>query len=465
MKLRISISSLIYLLVNIILIVPIFVMLREDCNVYITVVVLVQLLLSIRALRKLDIPLYSLQVLFILLSTIFHFGQAYLLAIGRIDLFNYTNIDLARSMRTYNLANIFALFVQSFVVCGMLNIRVFLKNKNSIPKKQVIRNDELKRVYRIGTLLFCIGVVPNFVYYFTQVKIILAGGNYAGIREAIDYGPVTLLKTFYTPGILMMLIGSKHNKRRAQIITIVGILFECYCMISGNRAQQILMILSFLFIYYRLVSRITPFKVFLFLFVGYYFSGVLYFISAYRNFNISDGENLQERFLSILSGGPIYDLLAQLGSNLNVVTLTLVSIPEYHSFNYGLTYLISWLSIYPNTGGILGDIPNMYVFLNYLETNLPLGGSYIGELYFNFGWFSFPIAVLVGSFIGYVGNKIEDSINQNNWIEFSIGMVLFSKLLWWIRDYFFSWIFIFIWSALVIYVLNKYFIEIANRKR
>ena len=41
------------------------------------------------------------------------------MAFGRYDLFSYTNIDLARSMETYNLANLFAILVEAFTVFGI----------------------------------------------------------------------------------------------------------------------------------------------------------------------------------------------------------------------------------------------------------------------------------------------------------------------------------------------------------
>jgi hypothetical protein len=466
MELKVSTYSVIYILLNIAIVAPLWLLLDRDCNVYITFAAVIQLLISIRMLRKVGIPYLSLQILFVILSTLFHFGEAYLLAIGRTDLFDYTNIDLAGSISIYNLSNIFALLVQALVVFGILNVNKTFKNEKRL-WSYVENNEknELSRVYRIGIILFCIGIIPNFLYYYSQVSIILKGGIYSGIRSAINYGPLFLLALFYRPGIFMLLIGSKNHKWRARIVTIFGVMSELFFMLSGNRAQQLLMIISFFFIYYRVISKITFTRVVIFSGIGYFSAVLLYFISAYRNFNIFDLTTISDRFMGVLEGGALYDLLSQLGSNLNVVVLSLVSIPSYHSYNFGLTYIISWLSIYPNTGGILGNIPDMYSFLNYLDTDLPLGGSYIGELYFNFGWLSLIAAVFIGWFIGTVGRKIEFSIVRKNWIKFSMYIVLFSQLLWWVRDYFSSWIYPFVWSSFAIYLLNKFIVERIDRKK
>ena len=128
----------------------------------------------------------------------------------------------------------------------------------------------------------------------------------------------------------------------------------------------------------------------------------------------------------------------------------------YNNFNFGLTYVVSWCAIYPNTGGLLGNIPNMYAFLNYLDTKLPLGGSYIGELYFNFGWFGILFAIFIGMFVGWTSAKVESAIVQKKWIQLGPYMVLFYSLLWWVRDYFSGWIFRTVWCAIAVWLINKF---------
>lgn len=465
MELRISKNSLVFILLNILIITPMWAMLHQNCNIYITFIALFQMLLSVFLMRRIGIPIFSLQVLFVIISTIFHFGEAYLLAIGRDDLFIYNNIDLATNMATYNKGNIFALLVQAFVVFG-----IFIANRNSINKEININRDvkikeyELKRVYLIGIILFLIGVIPNFFYYYLQIKTILHGGTYSGVRNLGLHGSVFLLALFYRTGIYMMLIGSKNNLKRARLFLILAVMLELFFMLSGNRSQELIMIISLFFIYYKVISKVKISRIFIFLIFSYLGAGVLYFVSTYRNANLLDPTLLKSRLLDSLGGNGVYGLLAQLGSNLNVVVLSLVSIPSYHQFNFGFTYIVSWLSIIPDARGILGNIPNRYSFLNYLNTNLPLGGSYIGELYFNFGWLGIIFAIFIGWFIGSVGKKIEQSINGGYWLKFSIYMILFSQLLWWVRDYFSTWIYPFVWSTIAIYIINNYLVDKYHKK-
>lgn len=461
MSLKVHSSAVILLLFTVTSSLPTF-WTSSDMNVYISVIAIIQTVLAVWAIRKANFPGFSFPVLFVVLSSIFHFGEALLLALGRNDLFGlYDNIDLAGSMKIYNLSNAFALLIQGIVAFGICCY--FKKNKNIVyvetDKNKEINEEETQKLslaFKIGVILFSIGVVPQFLYYWNQIKVILQGGIYSGVRSSGDIGFALNFATFYLPGMFLMLIGSKNKVWRARIIILLGTAFELFCMISGNRSRQLITIISYLFIYYRLISKFDRKKGIIYAILGYFMIVLLYFISAYRNFVIAtDINTLIDRFLEIASGEPVLELLAQLGSNLNVVCITLRSIPSYHPFNYGFTYIVSWLSIYPNTGGLLGDIPNMYAFLNFIDTDLPLGGSYIAELYFNFGWFSLPFALFIGLFIGWIGNKIESSMTRKNWLAFAVLMVTFGWLLWWIRDYFSCWIYRTVWSWGGVYLVKS----------
>lgn len=447
-------NAVLFLLLIVLLSFPIIFASEQDLNGYISVVAIIELIGAIYVLHQQGYSYFSLPILFVTFTTIFHFGEALLLAFGRYDLFSYTNIDLARSMETYNLANLFTILVEAFTVFG-----ITLKT----PQKQMlVCNDgieegvELDRSFLIGIVLFVVGIIPTYMNYSQQIKYIMAGNMYAGVRETVDLGPIGLLANFYQVGIFLMLIGSKNHKTRAKVILLLAVAFEAFCMLSGNRSSQILKIIALLFIYYRIIQKITPKKIVAFTIVGYFVVIILYFISAYRNANIADLSLLKSRFIEVATGEPLLELLAQLGSNLNVVALTLVSIPTYNNFNFGLTYVVSWCAIYPNTGGLLGNIPNMYAFLNYLDTKLPLGGSYIGELYFNFGWFGILFAIFIGMFVGWTSAKVESAIVQKKWIQLGPYMVLFYSLLWWVRDYFSGWIFRTVWCAIAVWLINKF---------
>nr|WP_302847812.1 O-antigen polymerase [Polaribacter sp. KT25b] len=402
----------------------------------------------------LDIKYLSFAIIFIVLSTVFHFGEPFIYLIGKEDFISVKNIELARySIEIYNQANFFALFIQSCVVTGFL----LSSNKISCSYNEFVLYDrekkELKFLIGLGKILLILGLFSYYYYYSIQIQSILNGGVYSGIRDQ-NYGPEIVFKPFYHPGLFMLIIGYKKNLRIVKSLIVFGIVIELLTMLSGNRSSQILTIIVLFFIYYRIISNLSKKKVFIFAAILFVFSNVLYLISSIRNYGIvKESENISISTLLNIDG--FISLLAQLGSNLNVVILSIRDVPLYTSFNYGWTYIVSLVSFVPNVGGILGEMPNQYAFLNYLNTDYPLGGSYIAELFFNFGWFSFPFAILIGFVLGKFNNLIEYTIINRLWISFSLYISVLSSLLWWIRDYFSSWILVYVWISIAIYSYKK----------
>lgn len=398
-------------------------------------------------------PIYSLAPLFLIFSEIMHFGQALLLGIGRYDLFNYLNIDLAGNIVNYNIANIFAFSIQSMVIVGML-IAAGTDEKYKI--RQVLTIDKVyannqKLSYKVGLLLFLIGVFPTVLYYGKMLQQTLSGTSYVGIRESVDIGPLLLLTVFFHPGIFLMIMGSSKNKVKAKSIFWLACTFEMISMLTGNRGKQLMYLIVYVFIYYRFIGKFNWKRVIPLALIGYVGIAFMYAISSTRLYGFASFGF--DSFLKILKGEPLLALLAEQGSTLNIVALAIRDVPTYTPFSLGFQYLISLLSVLPDTGGWQGNLPSLVNTLNYLNTKLPLGDSYIAELYHNFGWFSLPFAILIGFFIGRVTKRIEFFIKTSNYLWLGSYFILFGKLLWMVRCNFFNFLFDFVWSSIIIFVL------------
>ena len=197
-------KAILFLLFMTLMSLPIIFVVEKELNAYISVIALIELVGAIYVLHQQGYSYFSLPVLFVLFTTIFHFGETFLLAFGRYDFFTYTNIDLAGSMETYNLANLFAFLVEAFTVFG-----ITLKTQKG--QRLIFYNNEeesveLERAFFIGTVLFMVGIVPTYMNYSQQIVHIMAGNMYAGVRETVDLGPIGLLGNFYQVGIFLMLI-------------------------------------------------------------------------------------------------------------------------------------------------------------------------------------------------------------------------------------------------------------------
>lgn len=426
--------------------------LNDDIDIQYGIFAIVQGIFGVFLLKDIY-PVFSLAPLFLIVSEIMHFGEALLLGIGREDLFTHLNIELAGNIINYNIANIFAFSVQTMVIVGMLiaaGTEEKLKIKQ-IKKIDNIYNNNQNLSYVVGFYSFIIGLIPTALYYGKMLQQTLNGISYVGIRESVDLGPLMLLTVFFHPGIFLMIIGASKNKSKAKIIFWLACAFEILCMLTGNRGQQLMYLIVYVFIYYRFIGKFNWKKMLPLGLIGYVAIAFMYAISSTRLYGFASFG--VESFFKVLKGEPLFALLAEQGSTLNMVALTVRDVPSYSPFSLGVQYLVSLLSVFPNTGGWQGDLPSLSNTLNYLNTNLPLGDSYIAELYHNFGWFSLPFAIFIGVFIGRVTKRIEYYVNTKNYLWLGSYLILFRKLLWMVRCNFFNFLYDFVWSTFVILIL------------
>ncbi len=458
LKRTVALKLILFCIVNIMSIGILFIMsviyTDKALNIEICIVAVLQSTAGLYVLKEFY-SLFSLAPIFLVLTELFHFGEAFVLALGRNDLINHSNVELAGSIKTYNLANIFALLVQAFLVVGC---SMFSHKFDGSSRRRIITNaskviessfhNSKDYTYSIGLIAMIIGAIPTVIYNFSMIRLALSGTSYNGIRSAVDLGPLMLLTCFFRVGVVSMILGKikSNSKRKAKIILLIASAFEVLCMLSGNRGKQLCILIVYLFIYYRYIEKFKWRNIISACIIGYLGIAFLYLVSSMRLYGMGNALKL-ENFVRVLSGGPILKLLAEQGSTLNMVALTMRDVPNYTPYVIGQQYLVSLLSIFPDTGGWQGNLPNLVGTLYYLNTDLTLGDSYIAELYHNFGWFGSLFAIFIGAFLGRVTTRIEELINSDNYLLMACYMILFSKLLWMVRCNFFNFLYDFTWAT------------------
>ncbi|WDC84195.1 hypothetical protein PL321_18425 [Caloramator sp. mosi_1] len=78
--------------------------------------------------------------------------------------------------------------------------------------------------------------------------------------------------------------------------------------------------------------------------------------------------------------------MEEISGTIHTVQITMEKMGNELKYAKGMTYIKSLLLIFPNIGGILDNI--LYTSTYGKMLNVPyIGGSYIGEIYYNFGFF------------------------------------------------------------------------------
>ena len=424
--------------------------LSQDNRILFAILATIQLLVNIYLMHKIGVRIFSFSCLFVIFNYIFHFGEILLYSIGQED-YNVWNVfDKAHSIMDYNTAAILCLWVSGFTVTGILfayRFRDATSIGSILPMEDV--DTQISKVFNMGLILFLICAIPTIVQQVNRVSYVLEGGKYLETRTLdAQLGFFEVFTRFFPFAIMMLLIGAQQNKMLAKTIYILAVAYECICMISGNRSLQIIGILIYSYIYFNTASKITLKKLILIGCIGYVGLAVLNVIMRIRNFGATNFDVIE-----LISDGikemPIFAVIGEFGGTLLTVEFSVHDFPDFVPFKYGISYLAGLTSIYPNTGGLLpSQVIKEYVYMYSFATNTmkyTLGGSYIGELFVNFGWLSIVLSVFVGVFIGKTCKKLQNCFIAGNWISIVPLLPIFYFGLLWVRGYFYSFIFTSFW--------------------
>lgn len=434
-------------------------------NSWITIIAILsilQLVINVLLITKLDGTLFSLPVLFLLFSWIFHFGN--IIIIG---------FDLSSTLTIYRMTDVvpsnifrdtveFALYVQSFVAFGMFLV-LFFSKKYETTEATKIEDDKnyLSLIKNIGIILFIIGIVPT-LYIDIGKLILFMNSGYLATYSLEQSGPLIVLARLFKVGIIMLIIGNKNNPKMATAIFILIVVYQLFAMLSGNRGRAVIEIIVLFYIYTNMIYRIRFKNILLYGSLGYLLIIILNAMSIFRLNQSPNLEGFMNAITESLQTSPIMQVLSEFGATIITACYSLMFFSGDEFIQYGKNYLYSFITIFPNVGGIYNAFYEKTIFvMNFPESYRKyLGGSYIGELFYSMKKGGIPFSMIIGIFISFFSQKIKQARIQKKYILLSIYMIIFPDIIWWIRGYFIEIIRYPIWIAFAIYVIYNFL----NRK-
>ena len=428
----------------------------------ITYITLYQLILNILALKYFGFKIFSLPQLFLIFSFIFHCGLLPLYTFKIKVKIPFDVINMV-GQTTLIKACWFFIFSQLFLVLGILFTDIFkIKNKTKINIDDMVQK---KIVYKTGLYMFLIGIIPR-LYIDSMQFLLYSQGNYLSIYELNVSGVFSVIAQFSTIGVMLIIIGKQDEKNIAKIILIMAILYQLINMIKGARQYQVATIICLVYLYINVIkkNKIKLKNVVIIAVLSYI---GLVFIDYIGNIRASDTRNyfdFGKALLSGFNGKLLFNTLASFGGTMLSVCYSIISFPYYAKYNFGLSYIESFIPVFiPNVFGILNKFQTSFQFVKAfpLEFQGALGGSYLGELYYNFGFWGCIGTFIIGLVIGKVSKKIKLSIQKKNWMQLGIYIILLPTLIMWVRGYVSDFLRTFIWSVILIFIIyrilyNKY---------
>lgn len=403
-----------------------------------------------------NVKLWSFKFLFIFFTVVFHFGQLFLYNIN-YDFADMTNFLLKFSNSTLTKTLLFSYLVTCFIFVGMLLSKP--KEGTHPGNLKINKNGVLKSTaWSIIILCFPLNLYSN---YKTITNTLMDGYSTTGIVEFSALSDIGFLS--YTGFALLLLLYPKHTwKFKALVVflfTYLGI-----TMISGARGMSILIIgLIFYILLFKTNKKIKIWKILLLVGFMYVVAAFLNTIADVRVLSSTNFSLNKDLFLNNLKNNPIFGLVAEMGATIQTPMLIIEQIPFLNSYGFGKTFINSWVAILPNLGGIFQPLIDSVNYM--LDINgIALGGSLVGELYYNFGMFGSLAAVAIGYLISKISDSMESAIEQKNYYKFAFYIPIFLKVLWWSRSNFASIIRLTAWNAILLILIKASFELLLDNK-
>lgn len=404
----------------------------------VTISTIIYMLVSLVIIYSITRTLIDIGLIFIFITFLFNFGQSIILLFWRNNRYEHLFVVNSVSESTYNKAQLFAL--ASIIIISVTYVLSYNKyNKETGGRSSIIEDNMITMlgVRKITLLLFCISFIPMLYIDFSKVFLLINYGytathrvNISGAGKYLD-----LIGKYCKPAITVLMFTYIDNKRRAKQIFVASTIYLLIIMVSGDRSSNIIYLIANVYVYYSLIKKISTRKVLLLMLMGYLMLSFLNALSIFRDIDFS-----VQGFFSAYSrkkqDGIIYSSLFEFGGSIKSLAYAIDYIPNTHRYNYGLTYIVAPISILPVVPSSINNLLlDSYTFTKSFPQNVQysLGGNFLGELYYNFGW----CGVLFCPIIGKLLANLEYSIKYSNRIKVSaICIVLLPCIILWIRDYF-----------------------------
>lgn len=473
MKVKIVLFNFLFIIVSII----IFFVLSLNLNKLETVISVIGLLCLLMSLLiviswvKLSKSILNLFMFFLLFLIIFNFGQFIAMFLNSMDmkvLNAYTNSLIAFSRDVMFKSACIAYF--SILCLHIGGLIAFRKRGNSLVKTNI----ELNVIHckYVGIVMFFICLIPTIIFDLAYLQQALNAG-YSLSSLSINYGIIDDLARTMKVSIIFLLIGYKDRKKTSKIIFYLAVLYSVFKIwIIGQRGYEFIFLIIISFIYYRYIQRFN-FRTFIKLGL------IIVFLLSLMNSIVyiretTDKVSLSRVIDNIFHNNIVIEVLAEFGSTFYTTELIVYHVPEYMNFSYGIEYASSLLSVFPNIGNLNNYLNSINIIrIVGVKSGIGIGGSLIGEAYYNFGYGVFIFMIIVGSLLSKLFFKVLTKKGQVNFLKVAISLALYQNIIWLCRDSIMSFprkcIFELFLPYIIYWIVKKYIrpkvIMISNERR
>ena len=300
-----------------------------------------------------------------------------------------------------------------------------------------------------------IGVIPRL--YIDILSLVGARANgYEGVYSIYFPQAIQSIAFFFDAGLFFLLY-AQTDRRKQKFYLVAVIIYKCIIMSTGARQDKVAFLLVWLYVYFFIINKITVKK--LALLVVVCIAGFM-FISAIGTIRVNDTVSLSQT-LSLLQSGTMNNViggaLGEFGSAFDTLEVAIKYTPSEIPFGWGKSYVAGLLSIIPLLVNQIPSLAKAVMFVNQLPKHVTfaLGGSFLGELFYNFSWFGIIGSSVVGAFITKLHNGIVDDSSCDIFYK-AWYSILATAMILFVRGYFTDMMQKLVWTYIAIYIIRMY---------
>lgn len=395
-----------------------------------SIVILTNLVFQIICWKTLGHRLISFYFSFIVIYYLFHFGQIFITGLFptyQLDYLNYVTTYMNNQFlgKTINLC---ITVINCFYLGGLL---VSSNNKKNSYLSNYTYRDVAKKLF---FFLLPLRIVVDLV--LMMVAMYLGYYGVLAVNEKIP-GIIAVLAGMWYAIIPLYYLSLKNsnNNKKCNMYCILVLLYLCATMLTGGRGHQVVAIISLMIVVLLTSKRINLkmlSKYAMYSLIGVVFIDIIY---SMRETSISQFLNDFGSFTESTSkSNIIVETIGTFGETIYTPYLVIEQFGHEIKPFFGEAFLKSIVSIWPDIFHSFKTINNEAIYTKVLDTESAIGGSFAGEMYYNFGSL-YPLpSIFFGALFQKLSSKIVSSLTTKHYIQAYLPVVIFALSLWWIRD-------------------------------
>ena len=417
---------------------------------------ILNIVLQIMIWKFTEQSLLSPFMVFIYCSYIFHFGQIIMTGIFPNVEFSYLNyITVYMSNHTVSIKTMKVVVnCINLIYLGGLFGSGSISSKDRTEMSSFDIESSKNEMLRISKILLIVSFPLRLFIDLQTLAAAVVGGYYAAI--AVNYsGVVDCIAGFWYSAVILYYLGLDDRKKKRRFLIFV-VAYLLIVMLTGNRGHQMVCLLMLFIVVYedrnKKFSLKTVVSAILLMYGGMV---IIDFIYTMRELGISYFfSNIGAVIGESLRANILFETIGSFGETIFTPYLVIEGI-DSSSINpgFGECFYKSLVSIFPAIGSTMAKINVEANFAKMLNTLNAIGGSIVGELYYNFRGFYSIFAVIAGFLLSKISSKVTNGLIKKNYNVLLYAIPIFTNLVWWCRDSISNamrsivWICCFIWLA------------------